>query len=69
MIEVGRFPTRTEAELARSLLAEAGIPSVLAPEEATVDLSGGARLLVADGDAAAALVLLGPKPPQEDEDR
>ena len=55
MVEVGRFDTRTDAEFARSLLAAAGIPCVLAPDEAAgayaIDPSGGARVLVADADA------------------
>ena len=55
MVEVGRFDTRTDAEFARSLLAAAGIPCVLAPEQghavAPGGPRGGARLLVADADA------------------
>ena len=43
MVEVGRFDTRTDAEFARSLLAAAEIPCVLAPDEAAgaypIDLS------------------------------
>jgi hypothetical protein len=62
MVEVGRFDTRTGAEFARSLLAAAGIPCVLAPDEAagaySIDLSGGARVLVADADAYDAAVIL-----------
>ena len=62
MVEVGRFDTRTDAEFARSLLAAAGIPCVLAPDEAAgayaIDLSGGARVLVADADAHDAAVIL-----------
>jgi hypothetical protein len=73
VIEVGRFPRRTDAEFARSLLAAARIPSVLAPEEAAggypIDLNGAAHLLVADADAALALVILGPEPPREDKAR
>ena len=61
MIEVGRFATRTDAEFARALLAAAGIPCVLSPDMAPgalIDLSGGARLLVAEADAddAAAVI-------------
>jgi hypothetical protein len=63
MVEVGRYDTRTEAEFARSLLAAAGIPCVLAPREASgaslIDLSGGARLLVAEADAHDATEILG----------
>jgi hypothetical protein len=62
MVEVGRFDTRADAEFARSLLAAAGIPCVLAPDEATgaypIDRSGGARVLVADADADDAAVIL-----------
>ena len=62
MVEVGRFDTRTDAEFARSLLAVAGIPCVLAPDEATgaspIQPSGGARVLVADADAHDAAVIL-----------
>ena len=62
MVEVGRFDTRTDAEFARSLLAAAGIPCVLAPTEAAgaypIDLSGGAHVLVADADADDAAVIL-----------
>jgi Putative prokaryotic signal transducing protein len=63
MVEVGRFDTRADAELGRRLLAAAGIPCVLAPDEAAstfpVDLSGGARLLVAEADAQDARAILG----------
>ena len=49
MIEVGRFDTRTDAEFGRALLAAAGIPCVLAPDDASGaypdDFLGGARLL------------------------
>jgi hypothetical protein len=44
MVEVGRFDTRAEAEVARLLLAAAGIPCVLAPGDETntqpIDVSG-----------------------------
>jgi hypothetical protein len=62
MIEVGRFDTRTDAEFARSLLAAARIPCILAPDTAPgddpIDLSSGARLLVADADAHDAVEIL-----------
>jgi hypothetical protein len=62
MIEVGRFDTRADAELARSLLAAARIPCILAPDTASgdepIDLSSGARLLVAEGDAHDAVEIL-----------
>jgi hypothetical protein len=69
VIEVGRFATRTDAEFARSLLAAAGIPCVLAPEKASgaylIDLSGAARLLVAEADVHEAAEILGPAEPTE----
>jgi Putative prokaryotic signal transducing protein len=71
MVEVGRFDTRADAEFARSLLAVAGIPCVLAPDEAVgaypIDHSGGARVLVADADADDAAVILGDHAPTEGE--
>jgi len=71
MVEVGRFDTRTDAEFARSLLAVAGIPCVLVPDEAAgaypIDLSGGARVLVADADAHDAAVILRYHAPSEAE--
>jgi hypothetical protein len=72
MVEVGRFDTRTDAEFARSLLAAAGIPCVLAPDEAAgaypIDRSGGARVLVADADADGAAVILRHHTPGEEDD-
>jgi hypothetical protein len=72
MVEVGRFDTRTDAEVARSLLAAAGIPCVLAPDEAAsaaypIDPSGGAHVLVADADAHDAAVILRDHAPSEEE--
>ena len=71
MVEVGRFDTRTDAEFARSLLAAAGIPCVLAPDEAAgayaIDPSGGARVLVADADAHDAAVILRHHAPGEED--
>ena len=62
MVEVGRFETRMDAWFARSLLAQAGIPCVLAPDESVrafpTDFSGPARLLVAGADAEAAATIL-----------
>jgi len=58
MVEVGRFGTRAEAEIGRSLLAAAGIPCVLAPAEATHTVAGAARLLVAEADALQAAAIL-----------
>ena len=71
MVEVGRFDTRTDAEFARSLLAAAGIPCVLAPDKAAgaypIDRSGGARVFVADADAHDAAVILRVHGPSEAE--
>lgn len=71
MVEVGRFDTRTDAGFARSLLAAAGIPCVLAPDEAAgaypIDRSGGARVLVADADADDAAVILRHHTPGEND--
>jgi hypothetical protein len=62
MVEIGRFGTRNEAERARTVLACAGIPSVLTPDEADSDYpltrAGGARLFVAEADAEAAEAIL-----------
>ena len=71
MVEVGRFDRRADAEFARSLLAAAGIPCVLAPDETAgaypIDHSGGARVLVADADADDAAVILRDHAPGEEE--
>jgi hypothetical protein len=62
VVEVGAYATRTDAELAQSVLSAAGIPSVIAADDAggayPFDLSGGARVLVDRGDADAAASLL-----------
>lgn len=60
MVEVGRYATRGYAELARALLAEAGIPCVLAFDEP------GAFLLVAEADAGQATVILSRFEPSDD---
>lgn len=69
MIEVGRFDTRTDAEFGRALLAAAGIPCVLAPDDASGaypdDFLGGARLLVAEADAHDAVEILRNHEPTE----
>lgn len=55
MLEVGVYTTRTNAEVARTALAAAGIESILATDDAgrayPFDLSGGARVLVDEADA------------------
>jgi cell division protein FtsN len=53
VIQVGIYPTRSEAELAQAALAVAGIPSLLAADDA-----GGARLLVEEADAEGAQAVL-----------
>jgi hypothetical protein len=62
MIEVGAYPTRGDAELAQTALAAAGIASEVVADDAgglfPFDLSGGARLLVDDADAATAREIL-----------
>jgi len=62
MVEVGVFPTRTEAEIAQTALTAAGIESVLAADDAggayPFDLSGGVRLLVEEADAQLAAEVL-----------
>ncbi len=65
MVEVGAYPTRSDAELAQAALAAAGIPSVLEADDAggayPFDLSGGARLLVEPHDADDAAAVLNDK--------
>jgi Putative prokaryotic signal transducing protein len=62
MVEVGSYATRSEAELAQGVLEAAGIPSVIAADDAggayPFDLSGGARLLVDEADAEDAAAVL-----------
>jgi hypothetical protein len=62
MIVVGAYPSRSEAELAQTALTAAGIPSVIAADDAggayPFDLSGGARLVVDDADAEDAAAVL-----------
>jgi hypothetical protein len=56
----------------QSLLAAAGIPCVLAPNEAAgayaIDRSGGARILVADADAHHATTILTDHPPNDEDE-
>jgi hypothetical protein len=62
MIEVATYNTRSDAELAQATLAAAGIPSVIAADDAggayPFDLTGGARLLVDEADAEDAGAVL-----------
>ena len=66
MIAVGTYPTRSDAELAQSVLAAAGIPSEIAADDAggayPFDLTGGARLFVDAADAEDARSVLGDRP-------
>jgi hypothetical protein len=67
-VEVGSFPTRSDAELAQTALADAGIRSVVESDDAggayPFDLTGGARLLVDEADAEAAAAVLSPTNPE-----
>jgi hypothetical protein len=72
MIEVGVYPTRSDAELAQTALAVEGIQSVIEADDAggayPFDLTGGARLLVNEVDAAFAAAMLADQPnPQRKE--
>jgi hypothetical protein len=62
MVEVGAYPTRSDAELAQGALSAAGIESVIAADDAggayPFDLSGAARLLVDEKDAEDAAAVL-----------
>jgi hypothetical protein len=66
MIEIGAYATRSDAEIAQSALAAAGIDSVVESDDAggayPFDLSGGARLLVDEPDAKAAAQVLATEP-------
>jgi hypothetical protein len=66
MVQVGAYSTRSDAELAQTALTAAGIPSVVAADDAggayPFDLTGGVRLLVDDGDAEDAAALLSERP-------
>ena len=74
MVQVGAYTTRSDAELAQSALAAAGIQSVVTADDAggayPFDLTGAARLLVDDVDAEdAATVLPGQSNAQRKEQR
>jgi hypothetical protein len=62
MVKVGAYTTRGDAELAQGALEAAGIPSVIAADDAggayPFDLTGGARLLVIEADAEDAAAVL-----------
>ena len=66
MFSVATYPSRSDAELAQSALAAAGIWSEVSADDAggayPFDLTGGARLLVDEADAEdAAVILAGPQ--------
>lgn len=62
MVEVGTYATRSDAELAQSALAAAGVPSQLVADDAggayPFDLTGGARVLVDEADLELAAGIL-----------
>jgi hypothetical protein len=62
LIPIGRFATRSDAEVAQGLLAAAGIDASVSSDDAggayPFDLSGGAQLLVDEDDVEAASGLL-----------
>jgi hypothetical protein len=66
MIAVGAYPTRTDAELAQTVVAAAGIPSEIEADDAggayPFDLTGGARVVVEDRDAVDARSVLTGRP-------
>jgi cell division protein FtsN len=66
MIQVGAYPTRSDAELAQAVLAAAGIPSEIRSDDAgglyPFDLSGAARLLVDPADASDAAAIVSEPP-------
>ena len=63
MVQVGAYSSRSDAELAQTALAAAGIPSVVAADDAgglyPFDLTGAARLLVDEADAEDAAAVVG----------
>ena len=66
MVQVGVYPTRSDAELAQTALTAAGISSLIAADDAggayPFDLTGGARLLVDEADAEDAGAILSERP-------
>jgi hypothetical protein len=66
MVEVGAYPTRSDAELPQGALAAAGIPSVIEADDAggayPFPLAGAARLLVDEADAEDAAAVLSVRP-------
>jgi Putative prokaryotic signal transducing protein len=70
MIQVGAYPTRSDAELAQTALTAAGIPSLVVSDDAggayPFDLTGAARLLVDEEHADDAAALLSERPAETD---
>jgi len=62
LVPIGTYATRTEAEVVEGLLASAGIAASIRADDAggayPFVLSGGAQVLVEEGDAEAASQLL-----------
>lgn len=62
MLQVGAYPTRSDAELAQTALTAAGIESVVVADDAggayPFDLTGAARLVVDEADAEFAAAVL-----------
>ena len=71
MIQVGAYPTRSDAELAQTALTAAGIPSLVAADDAggayPFDLTGAVRLLVDEANAEDAAEILLERPQAERE--
>lgn len=69
MIQVGAYPTRSDAELAQTALTAAGIPSLVAADDAggayPFDLTGAVRLLVDEANAEDAAEILLERPQAE----
>ena len=62
MIQVGTYPSRSDAEIAQGALAAAGIESIVVADDAggayPFDLTGGARLVVDSSDFEVAVDVL-----------
>jgi hypothetical protein len=62
MVQVGAYPTRSDAELAQTVLTAAGVESAVVADDAggayPFDLTGGARLVVDEADAEFAAAVL-----------
>ena len=71
MIQVGAYPTRSDAELAQTALTAAGIPSLVTADDAggayPFDLTGAVRLLVDEANAEDAAEILSERPQAERE--